>query len=75
MMFTRTTKFLRWSMAAFFACVASLWVGCSESSEKPLFPEDEISEEMELKLSGWKVKVISPFPAGSSRPLSIQLAR
>jgi hypothetical protein len=55
MMFTRTTKFLRWSMAAFFACVASLWVGCSESSEKPLFPEDEISEEMELKLSGWKV--------------------
>jgi len=54
-MFTRTTKFLRWSMAAFFACVASLWVGCSESSEKPLFPEDEISEEMELKLSGWKV--------------------
>ena len=54
-MFTRTTKFLRWSVAAFFACVASLWVGCSESSEKPLFPEDEISEEMELKLSGWKV--------------------
>ena len=54
-MFTRTTKFLRWRMAAFFACVASLWVGCSESSEKPLFPEDEISEEMELKLSGWKV--------------------
>lgn len=54
-MFTRTTKFLRWNMAAFFACAACLWVGCSESSEKPLFPEDEISEEMELKLSGWKV--------------------
>ncbi len=54
-MFTRTTKFLRWSMAAFFACAACLWVGCSESSEKPLFPEDEISEEMELKLPGWKV--------------------
>lgn len=55
MKITRATKFLRWNMAALFACVASLWVGCSESSEKPLFPEDEISEEMELKLSGWKV--------------------
>ena len=55
MKITRVTKFLRWNMAALFACVASLWVGCSESSEKPLFPEDEISEEMELKLSGWKV--------------------
>ena len=55
MKFTRATKFLRWNMAAFFACAACLWVGCSESSEKPLFPEDEISEEMELKLSGWKV--------------------
>lgn len=55
MKITRATKFLRWNMAAFFACAACLWVGCSESSEKPLFPEDEISEEMELKLSGWKV--------------------
>ena len=55
MKIARATKFLRWNMAALFACVASLWVGCSESSEKPLFPEDEISEEMELKLSGWKV--------------------
>lgn len=55
MKITRATKFLRWNMAALFACIASLWVGCSESSEKPLFPEDEISEEMELKLSGWKV--------------------
>ena len=55
MKITRATKFLRWNMAALFACVASLWVGCSESSEKPLFPEDEISEEIELKLSGWKV--------------------
>ena len=55
MKITRATKFLRWNMTALFACIASLWVGCSESSEKPLFPEDEISEEMELKLSGWKV--------------------
>lgn len=55
MKITRATKFLRWNMAALFACAACLWVGCSESSEKPLFPEDEISEEMELKLSGWKV--------------------
>ncbi|MBQ3838481.1 MAG: PCMD domain-containing protein [Fibrobacter sp.] len=55
MKIARATKFLRWNMAAFFACAACLWVGCSESSEKPLFPEDEISEEMELKLSGWKV--------------------
>lgn len=55
MRFAGTKNLLRWNMAALFACAACLWVGCSESSEKPLFPEDEISEEMELKLSGWKV--------------------
>lgn len=55
MRFAGTKNLLRWNMAAFFACAACLWVGCSESSERPLFPEDEISEEMELKLSGWKV--------------------
>ena len=55
MIFAETKRFLRWNITALFSCVACLWVGCSESSEKPLFPEDEISEEMELKLSGWKV--------------------
>ena len=42
-----------------FASVVALWtllvVGCSDSTDAPLFPEDKISEEMELKLSGWKV--------------------
>ncbi len=42
-----------------FACVAALAclliVSCSEESDAPLFPEDKISEEMELELSGWKV--------------------
>ena len=55
MRFAGTKNLLRWSVTALCACAACLCVGCSESSEKPLFPEDEISEEMELKLSGWKV--------------------
>ena len=42
-----------------FACVAALAclliVSCSEESDAPLFPEDKISEEMELELSGWNV--------------------
>ena len=42
-----------------FASIVALWtllvVGCSDSTDAPLFPEDKISEEMELKLSGWKV--------------------
>lgn len=42
-----------------FASVVALWtllvVGCSDPSDPPLFPEEEISETMELKLSGWKV--------------------
>ena len=42
-----------------FACVVALSclliVSCSEESNTPLFPEEKISEEMELDLSGWKV--------------------
>ncbi len=42
-----------------FAGVVALWtllvIGCSDPSNPPLFPEEEISEAMELKLSGWKV--------------------
>ena len=42
-----------------FAGVVALWtllvIGCSDPSDPPLFPEEEISETMELKLSGWKV--------------------
>ncbi len=42
-----------------FASVVALWtllvVGCSDSTDAPLFPEEKISETMELRLSGWKV--------------------
>ena len=42
-----------------FASAVALWAllmaGCSEESDTPLFPEDKISEEMNLDLSGWKV--------------------
>ena len=42
-----------------FAGVVALWamlvVGCSDPSDTPLFPEEKVSEEMGLKLSGWKV--------------------
>ncbi len=42
-----------------FAGVVALWamlvVGCSDPSDTPMFPEEKVSEEMGLKLSGWKV--------------------
>ena len=41
--------------AGVVALFSLLVVGCSEESDTPLFPEEKISEEMELKLSGWTV--------------------
>ena len=41
--------------ASVIALCCLLTVGCSEESDTPLFPEDKISEEMNLNLSGWKV--------------------
>ena len=41
--------------ASVVALCCLLMVGCSEESDTPLFPEDKISEEMNLELSGWKV--------------------
>jgi len=55
--FEKMWKSLRVGVAA-VACSACLWTGCSESSDKPLFPQEEIAESMEVKLSGWNVESI-----------------
>lgn len=41
--------------AGVVALCCLLMAGCSDSSDTPLFPEEKISEEMELNLSGWKI--------------------
>lgn len=41
--------------AGVVALLSLLVVSCSEESDTPLFPEEKISEDMELKLSGWTV--------------------
>ncbi len=57
MKFVKNLKNL-WVVAVFAASGICLWTGCSESTEKPLFPQDEIAEAMEVKLSGWTVESV-----------------
>ena len=57
MKFVKNLKNL-WVVAVFAASGICLWTGCSESTEKPLFPQDEIAAAMEVKLSGWTVESV-----------------